>query len=105
MRVLVDGKIVQEDWTHHGPTEHKTVLTLQAGEHTFVVEHFELTGYAVLTFDTKLWTWAVVGTMPVPVANFASYVSVEANSVALAVRQRAPTFRFAHNRAAHTVWR
>ena len=53
VRVRVDGKVVQEDWTHHGPTEHKTVVTLAAGEHEFVVEHFELTGYAVLTFDLR----------------------------------------------------
>jgi parallel beta-helix repeat protein len=53
VRVLIDGKKVQEDWTHHGPTEHKTVVELAAGEHSIVVEHFELTGYAVLSFDLR----------------------------------------------------
>ncbi|HEX5136323.1 MAG TPA: right-handed parallel beta-helix repeat-containing protein [Planctomycetota bacterium] len=48
VRVLVDGKVVQEDWTWHGPTEHKTEIPLDAGEHEIVVEHFEIDGYAVL---------------------------------------------------------
>jgi hypothetical protein len=53
VRVRVDGKVVQEDWTWHGPTEHKTTIDLAAGAHTFVVEHFELDGYAVLRFDLR----------------------------------------------------
>jgi len=48
VRVLVDGKVVQEDWTWHGPTEHRAQLQLDAGEHEIVVEHFEIDGYAVL---------------------------------------------------------
>jgi hypothetical protein len=51
VRVLVDGKVVLEDWTHHGPTEHKTQVILEPGEHEIVVEHFEIDGYAVLRFD------------------------------------------------------
>jgi parallel beta-helix repeat protein len=53
VRVLVDGKVVQEDWTWHGPTEHKAQVTLEPGEHTIVVEHFELDGYAVLRLDVR----------------------------------------------------
>lgn len=51
IRVLVDGRVVLEDWTHHGPTEHKAQIALDAGEHEIVVEHFEIDGYAVLRLD------------------------------------------------------
>jgi parallel beta-helix repeat protein len=54
VRVLVDGKVVQEDWTWHGPTEHKTQLALDTGEHTIVVEHFEIDGYAVLRLGIRV---------------------------------------------------
>jgi PA14 domain len=54
VRVLVDGKVVQEDWTWHGPTEHKTELQLDAGEHEIVVEHFEIDGYAVLRLGIRV---------------------------------------------------
>jgi len=53
IRVKVDGKTVQEDWTHHGPKEIRTSIELAKGEHEFVVEHFELDGYAVLRFDLR----------------------------------------------------
>ena len=53
VRVRIDGRVVQEDWTHHGPTEHRTVVELAGGEHEIVVEHFELSGYAVLAFDLR----------------------------------------------------
>lgn len=53
VRVRVDGEVAQEDWTWHGPTEHRTTIDLAAGAHTFVVEHFELDGYAVLRFDLR----------------------------------------------------
>jgi len=53
VRVLVDGKVVQEDWTWHGPKENRTVVELEAGEHEIVVEHFEIDGWAVLHFDVR----------------------------------------------------
>jgi len=53
VRVLVDGKVVQDDWTWHPPKENATALDLDAGEHTIVVEHFEIDGYAVLRFELK----------------------------------------------------
>jgi len=53
IRVRIDGRVVQEDWTHHGPTEHRTIVELAGGEHEIVVEHFELSGYAVLAFDLR----------------------------------------------------
>ena len=52
VRVLVDGKVVQEDWTWHGPTERRTAVEL-GGEHRIVVEHFEIDGWAVLRFDLR----------------------------------------------------
>ena len=39
--------------TWHGPTEHRTEVALDAGEHEIVVEHFEIDGYAVLRFDLR----------------------------------------------------
>jgi len=53
VRVRVDGALVQEDWTWHGPTEHRTVVELDAGVHRFELEHFELDGYAQLVFDLR----------------------------------------------------
>ncbi len=51
IRVTLDGKVIQEDWTWHGPTEHVTDFEVAAGEHHLVVEHFELDGYAVLILN------------------------------------------------------
>jgi len=53
VRVLIDGRKVQEDWTWHGPKENTSTVELLAGEHTIVVEHFEIDGYAVLRFDLR----------------------------------------------------
>lgn len=53
VRVLVNGKVVQEDWTWHGPKENATLLDLDAGEHEIVVEHFEIDGYAVLRLELR----------------------------------------------------
>jgi parallel beta-helix repeat protein len=51
VRVLMDGKVVQEDWTWHGPTEKTATVQIEAGEHEIVIEHFEIDGYAVLRLD------------------------------------------------------
>lgn len=48
IRVWVDGKLVVDDWTHHGPTPHDADLDLAAGKHAIRVEHFEIDGWAVL---------------------------------------------------------
>ena len=53
VRVLVDGKVVQEDWTWHPPKENATTLDLDEGEHTILVEHFEIDGHAVLRLDLR----------------------------------------------------
>ncbi len=49
IRVLLDGKVIQEDWTWHGPTEHVTEFEVESGEHDLAVDHFELDGYSVLS--------------------------------------------------------
>ncbi len=49
LRVWVDGRLVVDDWTQHGPTPHDAVLDLAAGTHALRVEHFELDGWAALT--------------------------------------------------------
>ena len=52
VRVLADGKPIIENWAWHGPTTDNGTLTLDADrEVEFVVEHFEIDGYAVLDFD------------------------------------------------------
>lgn len=53
VRVLIDGRNVQEDWTWHAPKENRSTVELEAGEHEIVVEHFEIDGYAVLRFDLR----------------------------------------------------
>ncbi len=53
VRVLVDGKIVLEDWTWHGPKDEDVTVDLAAGDHTLRVEHFELDGYATLRLSVS----------------------------------------------------
>jgi parallel beta-helix repeat protein len=53
VRVRIDGTVVQEDWTWHAPKESRSLVALEAGEHEIVVEHFEIDGYAALSFDLK----------------------------------------------------
>ena len=53
VRVFVGGKKVLENWTWHGPTENKATVELEAGEHSIVVEHFEIDGWAVLQLDLR----------------------------------------------------
>ena len=48
IRVFVDGELVVDDWTHHGPTPHDAVLDLAAGKHAIRVEHFDIDGWAAL---------------------------------------------------------
>jgi hypothetical protein len=53
IRVLVDGQVVIEDWTHHAPKEDVKTVALAAGPHTVRVEHFEIDGWAVLRLDVE----------------------------------------------------
>ncbi|MEZ5980585.1 MAG: right-handed parallel beta-helix repeat-containing protein [Planctomycetota bacterium] len=49
IRVLLDGEVVVDDWTWHGPTEHDAEFTLaEPREVELEVRHFELDGHAVL---------------------------------------------------------
>lgn len=50
MRFYLDGKVVLENWTYHGPTLDKTTLSL-SGKHKLRVEHFELDGYSALKVE------------------------------------------------------
>ena len=55
VRVRVDGQIVLENWTHHGPTTDATELAFDTlGSHSIEVEHFELDGWAVLELELEL---------------------------------------------------
>ncbi len=52
VRVLADGSPLIENWTWHAPTRDSAMLELaEEREVEFVVEHFEIDGYAVLKFD------------------------------------------------------
>lgn len=48
MRVWLDGVLVVDDWTQHGPTPHDVDLDLAAGKHAIRVEHFQIDGWAAL---------------------------------------------------------
>ncbi len=51
VRVWVDGKLVIDNWTWHGPTLDKAPLA--GGAHTIRVEHFEIDGYSTLKVDIQ----------------------------------------------------
>ena len=54
VRVIVDGRTVIENWTHHGPTtDHGEFVVERPGGVSILVEHFELNGYAWLSFDLE----------------------------------------------------
>lgn len=54
VRVILNGEAVLENWTHHAPTRDTAEFTLdEPTEAEFVVEHFEIDGYAVLRFDLE----------------------------------------------------
>jgi hypothetical protein len=51
VRVWIDGKLVIDNWTWHGPTLDKA--SLSGGAHTIRVEHFEIDGYSTLKVDIQ----------------------------------------------------
>lgn len=54
IRVRIDGRVVLENWTWHGPTRDSAVFTQTAnGEVSMEVEHFEIDGYSVLRLDLE----------------------------------------------------
>jgi len=52
-RVWVDGKLVVDNWTYHGPTLDKAKLHLGTGKHKIEVRHFQLDGYGTLQVDLQ----------------------------------------------------
>jgi len=40
----------KKGWDRHGPTEDVAEVTLEAGRHAFRLEHFEIDGWAWLSF-------------------------------------------------------
>jgi len=54
IRLWLDGSLVIDDWTWHGPTGHDYVFTTEEARAIEIrVEHFELDGYAILTVDVE----------------------------------------------------
>ncbi|MBS1707243.1 MAG: right-handed parallel beta-helix repeat-containing protein [Armatimonadetes bacterium] len=53
VRVWVDGKLVIDNWTYHGPTLDKAELHLGPGKHKIEVRHFQLDGYGTLQVDLQ----------------------------------------------------
>ena len=54
VRVQINGKVVLENWTWHGPTPNEAAYEQAAeGEVEIEVEHFEIDGYSVLKVDLE----------------------------------------------------
>ncbi len=54
IRVHVDGKRILDNWTHHGPTTDRGEFRLDSAKTVeFLVEHFEIDGYALLSFSLE----------------------------------------------------
>lgn len=52
IRVMIDGKAVLENWTHHGPTRDQAEFTIdKARTVDITVEYFEIGGFAVLEVE------------------------------------------------------
>lgn len=50
VRLWIDGKLVIDNWTWHGPHEDKAEVALEKGKHAIRLEHFEIDGFAQLQF-------------------------------------------------------
>jgi len=50
VRVLLDGKTILENWTWHGPTLDRVEVAIAEGDHRVRIEHFEIDGWAHLSF-------------------------------------------------------
>lgn len=54
IRMWVNDKLVIDDWTWHAPKTHEHTFKLQRQERLDIrIEHFELDGHAVLSFDIE----------------------------------------------------
>jgi hypothetical protein len=54
VRILLDGKVVLENWTWHPPTRDEVQLEIPRGRHTLEVEYFQLDGAAALAGDLSV---------------------------------------------------
>ena len=55
VRVMVDGKRIIDNWTHHGPTTNRGEFRVETTREVEIhVEHFEIDGYALLTLELQL---------------------------------------------------
>jgi glucose/arabinose dehydrogenase len=50
IRVKLDGNVILDGWSDHGPTTYTVDLPVEAGSHTVVVEYYERTGGAIARF-------------------------------------------------------
>lgn len=50
VRVFIDGGLAVERWDRHGPTEDRARVIPEEGPHAIRIEHFELDGWAALSF-------------------------------------------------------
>ena len=53
VRVLLDGEVALENWTHHSPREDRAVIEVSEGKHVLAVQHFELDGFSRLTLHLR----------------------------------------------------
>lgn len=51
VRVMLDGKVVLENWTWHAPTNDEAVFEVTAGEHTLALEYFQIDGAYALGLE------------------------------------------------------
>jgi hypothetical protein len=51
VRLKVDGKVVVENWTWHGPTRNEGVVELGVGMHRLDVEYFQIDGAWALSVE------------------------------------------------------
>jgi len=54
VRLVVDGKVVHEDWTYHNPRTARVPLELAAGRHELALEYFQIQGGAALSVEISL---------------------------------------------------
>ncbi|MGI9012669.1 MAG: right-handed parallel beta-helix repeat-containing protein [Phycisphaerales bacterium] len=55
IRISVDGEVLIDDWTHHGPTRHEAAITVEHDTQLVELEvmHFELDGFAVCVVELE----------------------------------------------------
>lgn len=53
VRVAINGSVVLENWTWHGPTRDTVDLELDAGSHGFELEYFQIDGASALSVDLE----------------------------------------------------